>query len=82
MSTGWLRCRVYNGMFSDELAVQYPPGENAPAYFVPKEKVKRDQNGEGQVSVHVFSTGAVQWAVLPTDDQKAVRIREADLIGT
>ena len=82
MSTGWLRCRIYQGMFSDELGVQYPLEENAPAYFVPKDKVKREHDGVGRVSVQFFSSGSTYWAILPTEDQRAVPIREGDPMAT
>ena len=81
MSNRWLRCRIFRGMFSDELAIQYPPEGGAPAYFVPRETVRGEHDGIGSVSVRVYCAGPTHWAVLPTEHQQAVRIQEGDLLG-
>jgi hypothetical protein len=65
--TGWLRCRLTNGMFSDELAV-----------FVPRAYVRNVQDQLGQVQVDVFVQGGTQYAVMPNARRDIVRVEEAD----
>ncbi len=78
----WLRCRIFKGMFSDELAVQYaPPHSNSTSVFVPKELVEGSVDGEGRVKVRVFHEGSNAWAVLPTENQMIIAVNEADLIS-
>jgi hypothetical protein len=77
----WLRCRIFKGMFSDELAVQImQKGEPQEfSVFVPKDKVQGRIDAEGRVRVRVFHRGDVAWAVLPTENQTTVPVDESQL---
>jgi hypothetical protein len=82
MSEKWLRCRVYKGMFSDELAVEYSGrGNPKVSVFVPKETVQGNIDEEGKVKVTVFHEGANAWAVLPNDQPMVISVDESDLIA-
>lgn len=80
MTQGWLKCRVFKGMFSDELAVTC--GETS--VFVPKENVNAasPEGGpvDGQVHVRLFKEGKTMWAILPAESQPIIQIDEADLV--
>jgi hypothetical protein len=80
MTQGWLKCRVFKGMFSDELAVTC----GGTSVFVPKENVNAASAEGGAVdgSVHVrfFREGKTVWAILPAESQPIVQIDEADLV--
>ena len=82
----WLRCRVVKGMFSDELAITYPPrgATSVTSVFVPRDMVhsevdKEGKDGEGKVKVMVFREDNSAWAVLPSDQQQVIPIDESDL---
>jgi hypothetical protein len=80
MWEAWLKCVVFKGMFSDELAVKYQPRNGDPrSFFVPKAKVKGTE-GEGQLQVTVFKKDDVSWAILPTENRTIIPIDEADLV--
>ncbi len=78
MSEGWLKCQVFKGMFSDELAVNY---RDKASVFVHKNEVKRGAGEEGQVRVHYFRSNGTTWAVLPSEDQSVIVVEEADLVA-
>ncbi len=80
MTTGLLRCRVYKGMFSDELAIKYKNDDRVSAFFVPRDKVVGFDNESGNVVVQVFRKNGKAWAVLPTETQSVITIREADFV--
>ncbi len=83
MSDGWLRCRIFKGMFSDELAIAYTSkrdGKEA-SFFVPKSQVVGDIDAPGKVKVRYFRQGNTAWAVLPTDYQTAIPVDDADLLA-
>jgi hypothetical protein len=81
MTSGWLKCSIRKGMFSDELAINYPPtGVCASSVFVPKGEVEGDVGQQGKVRVRYFREGKMAWAVLPAEDQPIVKVNEADLI--
>ena len=77
----WLRCRIFKGMFSDELAIQIvqrgDPQELS--VFVPKDKVQGKVDAEGRVRVRVFHQGNLAWAVLPMESQTTVPVDESQL---
>lgn len=76
----WLTCRVDKGMFSDELAVTYPPaGEVLVSMFVPADTVRGQPGGLGKVRVNVFHRGSTTVAILPTEYRESVTVTEADL---
>lgn len=78
----WLRCKIFKGMFSDELAIQCAtPGAPATfaSVFVPKDFVRGSVDQQGQVKVLFFREGDVAWAVLPTENQLVVPVDETDL---
>ena len=78
MTEGWLKCRFAKGMFSDEIAMVYPPeSTTGSSFFVPKEKVREK---EGTVSVRFFHEGETVWAVLPAESQPVIPVNEEDLI--
>jgi hypothetical protein len=80
----WLRCSIFKGMFSDELAINYvPSGSTQPiSVFVPREMVQGDiSQGTGQVRVTVFRRGESFWAVLPSSQQTEIPVNDADLVS-
>jgi hypothetical protein len=80
MVEAWLKCVVFKGMFSDELAVKYQPRRGDPSsFFVPREKVQGEE-GEGKLRVTVFKKDDVSWAILPTENRTIIPIDEADLV--
>lgn len=82
MFDAWLKCFVFKGMFSDELAVKVSElqGQEA-SFFVPKSLVRGDVDQEGKVKVRVYREGSTAWAVLPTENRAAIPVREADLVS-
>lgn len=79
----WLRCRILKGMFSDELAVSYPPraGTSVASVFVPRDYVEGKIDEEGKVRVKVFREGDTAWAVLPSPQRLMIAVDEADLLA-
>lgn len=82
--TLWLRCDLDKGMFSDEVAVTYPPnsppdGNWEKSVFVPASDVKGDIGSIGKVRVRVLGRdeGKVL-AVLPNPHQDIVVVDEND----
>lgn len=72
----WLKCNVFKGMFSDELAVQY----RSVSFFVPKDQVNIQENQNGKVKVLVFRDGETSWAILPSENRSIILVDEADLV--
>lgn len=80
--TAWLRCRLDKGMFSDEVAVTYPPAAETgwqKSVFVPAECVERDSEHQGKVKVLVIVKGGQRFAVLPSPRRDFVAPEEADI---
>jgi hypothetical protein len=79
--TAWLRVRVDQGMFSDELAVTYPPDEGRyrRCVFVPISDVRQQSEHSGDVRVDVVEREGVRYAVLPSPERDIVRVEEGDL---
>lgn len=76
---GWLRCRLDVGMFSDEIAVTYPPTNPhwQKSVFVPRIHVRER---DGLVHVHIVNKDGERYAVLPSPRRDIVRFEEADLV--
>jgi hypothetical protein len=76
----WLRCRLDEGMFSDEVAVTYPAVSPAQkSVFVPRSYVRAVAEHQGEVMVTVVVKDGTQFAVLPTPRRDIVRVEAADL---
>jgi hypothetical protein len=83
--TAWLRCRLDNGMFSDEVAVTYPASAEhwQKSVFVPISCVRGLQpqgEGQGEVKVNVLIKDGARFAVLPSSQRDIVKIEGADLV--
>ena len=83
MSEKLLSCAVFKGMFSDELAVRYPPqdreGTQVSSFFVPRDHVLGQQDGFGRVRVKVYREGGTVLAVLPNENATVIPVDDADL---
>lgn len=77
----WLACKLDRGMFSDEVAVTYPPNSDfRKSVFVPANFVKPSESGQiGVVRVQVIVRDGKRYAVLPSSQRDIVRVEEADL---
>lgn len=77
---GWLKCRVVNGMFSDEFTVVIRRrGNGSVEFFVPNDQVKRGTGECGSVRVKVFRRHDGPWVELPTPYGDSVPVEEAEL---
>lgn len=76
----WLRCRLDKGMFSDEVAVTYPPeGAHRKSVFVPRSQV--DGAGmQGRVRVLVTERDGKTFATLPSDRRDMVTVLSGDIL--
>jgi hypothetical protein len=76
---GWLRCRLDDGMFSDEMAVTYPATqhERQMSVFVPSAYVRPESKHCGDVMVEVLEAAGARFAVLPSSERDIVRIEAA-----
>jgi hypothetical protein len=77
----YLRCWIFKGMFSDELAVRVASRNGDAAFFVPRDLVKGTIDHEGKVRVRVYHQGQTAWAVLPDDMQTALPVDESQLLA-
>jgi hypothetical protein len=79
--TAWLRCRLDNGMFSDEIAVTYPDVSDhwQKSVFVPRSFVREEGQHQGTVKVEVLVKDGTKFAVLPSSQRDIVKIIGADL---
>lgn len=80
--TSWLRCRLDDGMFSDEVAVTYPAASTTDwqkSVFVPSGYVQREGENQGRVKVVVVERDGQRFAVLPSSRRDIVTPAEADL---
>lgn len=77
--TKWLRCHVDKGMFSDEVAVTYPPeGSYRKSVFVPRSDVA-GEGASGRVRVDVTQRDGKTYATLPSSRRDMVTVETADL---
>ncbi len=79
----WLRCKVYRGIFSDEVVIEIEvPGSGVITGFVPKDSVRVEEGTEeGQVQVDVYTLEDGKWAVLPTTGRDAIPVQESDFVA-
>ena len=79
--TAWLRCRLDIGMFSDEMAVTYPPvgATWQKSVFVPKSCVHQEDARRGMVKVDVLVKDGARFAVLPSQQCDLVKVDDGDL---
>lgn len=76
----WLACRIDKGMFSDELAVTYPPeGEKQKSVFVTASDVEGAPGERGRVRVWLVRRNGHLLAVLPSATQDIVTVNEGDV---
>lgn len=81
--TAWLRCRLDDGMFSDEVAVTYPGASEhwQKSVFVPLSCVRGNMQSQGEVMVKVVVKDGEKYAVLPSSQRDIVKIEGgADLV--
>lgn len=72
----WLRCRVTDGMFSNERTVVIRRrGNGTVAFFVPAQSTE----GGSRVRVRVFHRIDGAWAELPTPYHDSIPIEEKEL---
>lgn len=80
--TAWLRCRLDDGMFSDEVAVTYPASDKLhwqKSVFVPRSYVRSGGEQHGEVMVNVVVKDGTRYAVLPSPRRDIVKVEDADL---
>jgi len=77
----WLECQLDKGMFSDELAVTYPPqGEALCSVFVPIDLVRGKPGARGRVRVKVIKREGKTLAWVPSPEQRTIiPVAEQDL---
>jgi hypothetical protein len=76
----WLDCQVDEGMFSDELAVTYPPdGKIQKSVFVAKNDVRGTAGERGKVRVVVIRRDGNLIGVLPTTYPELVNVSASDV---
>ena len=76
----WLQCQVDKGMFSDEMAVTYPPeGAMQKSVFVEKKSVRGSAGDRGKVRVKVIMRDGKMLAVLPSPTQDIVYVQAGDI---
>src|SRR5271156_4517192 len=76
----WLECQLDRGMFSDEMAVTYPPdGPVLCSVFVPASDVRGQPGTKGKVRVIIVKRQGKVLAALPTSERTIVPVEEGDL---
>ena len=81
MDERWLRCKVLQGMFSDELGVLITTvSGDSISVFVPKERVRGSLDQEGRVQIRSFQSESKWWAVLPNESQTIVPVDAGQLL--
>lgn len=81
-AVAWLRCRLNEGMFSDEMAVTYPVAahlKHQMSAFVPRSCVRAETERQGEVMVVVVTVEGGRYAVLPNAERDVVWPADADL---
>ena len=77
---GWLNCLLDEGMFSDEIAVSYPPeGKILRSVFVPVSAVRGLPGNKGSVRVKLMKQSGKILAILPTEQPEIVAVSEQDI---
>jgi hypothetical protein len=78
----WLECKLDKGMFSDEIAVTYPPeGNTQKSVFVESTAVRGTPGNRGRVLVRVIRRNGNTIAVLPSPNQDIVYVQAGDISG-
>lgn len=76
----WLKCKLDKGMFSDEMAVTYPPeGATQKSVFVTSSVVEGSPGTAGRVRVRLIQRNGTTMAVLPSATQDIVYVRPGDV---
>ena len=76
----WLNCLLDKGMFSDEIAVTYPPeGQAVRSVFVPKSAVRGIPGTKGLVRVAIMRNSGATLAMLPSSQGDVLAVAEHDL---
>ena len=76
----WLRCQLDKGMFSDEVAVTYPPqGPWQKSVFVDAYLVEGTIGGIGRVRVKTIRRDGSLLAVIPSSYQDIVIVQAEDI---
>jgi len=76
----WLQCQLDRGMFSDEIAVTYPPtGNLRRSVFVPLTEVKGNPGSRGKVQVVILQRGDKVFALLPSSQKELVEVCKSDI---
>jgi hypothetical protein len=82
MGERWLVCEILKGVFSDEVAVRYVVRDReGVSFFVPRDKVRIRDKNRGEVIDRVVVRGGAPYAVVPTEDQAMIPVREEDLVA-
>jgi len=80
MADAWLKCHLKEGMFSNEVVACYPPkGTCILSFFVAKEFVRGSVGEQGKVQVQCANRKGGVWVVLPTEDQRVIKVQQADV---
>lgn len=64
----WITCKVFDGMFSDELVVEL--GDRS--FFVERSSVRNRENDRGEIRVTIVEADGRKWAVVPTRTSESV----------
>jgi len=76
----WLNCQLDRGMFSDEMAVTYPPtGEPVSSVFVPIDHVQGNAGSIGKVRVAIAEDKGRCFALLPSQERTIVLVQPSDI---
>ena len=76
MNESWLKCRLHDGMFSDEVVIELSSGRS---YFVNLDRIKRNDGERGIVRVRTLESGGATWAIMPTEDVDVIQVESGDL---
>jgi hypothetical protein len=80
MAQQWLKCRVSEGMFSNERVIVFRgKGNDSIEEFVPADMVEVREGQEGRVRVFIVTRDDGPWAILPTPYSKTVPIDKEQL---
>lgn len=78
---GWLRCRVFDGVFRDEFVIGIVSADGEQRLFaVPRTSVKGRAGDAGKVKVSVFNDQGAMWAKLPTSEIRTIPILDHQLL--
>ena len=81
MTESKLKCQIFKGMFSDEVAVRIHAITGEISFFVPRDSVQGDIETQGTVRVRVFKENGHSWAQLPTENQTTIAVDDAQLVS-